>query len=399
MHELELQLKQVAEQINKAAKSEDITSIQERLKAIEDKGLSEDLLNQVKSIAEMKETLNKVSATIDEMGGLGGAKKSDFTRTFEENIDKMRVAVKSAQLHEFDIVKAAAPVVRANVQTSNQTMILNDIGQLAYQKTNIYDVFPKRQVSANSQGMIHYVDQEEVNRNAATIAEAGTYPKSDLKWKGRTITLKKIGDSVPVSEEMLQDVSYAEGELRRLLEVDVNIEQDKQLWTGDGTGENLTGVYTTSTEIPANVLTKVEKANLIDLARDVKTKIENGKESKYMADTIFLNQEDMNTLYFAKDSTGRPLYPDVLNNIAGLRPVISPTVTKNTCVICDSRYATIYEVEGYNVSVGYVGTQFGEDMRTMKARKRMALLIRNADKDAFAKITSISAALTAMVTP
>jgi hypothetical protein len=50
------------------------------------------------------------------------------------------------------------------------------------------------------------------------------------------------------------------------------------------------------------------------------------------------------------------------------------------------------------LSRGYTGSQFVEDMMTLKARKRLALLVRTADKGGFAKVTSISAALTTLAT-
>ena len=54
---------------------------------------------------------------------------------------------------------------------------------------------------------------------------------------------------------------------------------------------------------------------------------------------------------------------------------------------------------GVVLSKGYGANQFTEDMMTLKARKRLAFLIREADKTGFKRVTSISAALVTLATP
>jgi hypothetical protein len=62
----------------------------------------------------------------------------------------------------------------------------------------------------------------------------------------------------------------------------------------------------------------------------------------------------------------------------------------------DSRYVRCYEKSGVVLSEGTINAQFTSDMRTLKAKKRLLLLVREADKSGFRKVTSISAALTAL---
>ena len=73
-------------------------------------------------------------------------------------------------------------------------------------------------------------------------------------------------------------------------------------------------------------------------------------------------------------------------------------IANNTCVIGDSRYGTIYEVEGTTIMTGYVGNNFGKDLVTMKGRKREALLLRNVDRTGFLKCTDIAAAKVTLAT-
>ena len=68
-------------------------------------------------------------------------------------------------------------------------------------------------------------------------------------------------------------------------------------------------------------------------------------------------------------------------------------VPSNSMVIGDRRYARIYELAGVQLSRGLVNNQFNEDLETLKARTRLAFLIRFADKGGFRKVTNIDAAL------
>ena len=80
--------------------------------------------------------------------------------------------------------------------------------------------------------------------------------------------------------------------------------------------------------------------------------------------------------------------------IDGLVVLENNNVADNVCYVGDSRYGTIYEgAEGYSVNLGMVNNQFMEDMKTLKARKRIALLIKGSEQAAWRKVASISAAL------
>ena len=61
--------------------------------------------------------------------------------------------------------------------------------------------------------------------------------------------------------------------------------------------------------------------------------------------------------------------------------------------IGERRFGRIYNKTGIEISEGMVGNQFIEDSMTLKARKRLAFLIREADKGGFLKVNDIAAAL------
>ena len=101
-----------------------------------------------------------------------------------------------------------------------------------------------------------------------------------------------------------------------------------------------------------------------------------------------------------KDTQNNYVQPPFANGwmeVDGMTIIENNDMAANTCVVGDSRFGTIYELEGYTLDIAYSGTQFVSDLMTMKARKRLALLIRTADQTGFLKCTSISAAKTALI--
>jgi hypothetical protein len=91
-----------------------------------------------------------------------------------------------------------------------------------------------------------------------------------------------------------------------------------------------------------------------------------------------------------------PSWASGQNSIDGIRVVESSRVPQNQLVIGDFRYATIYDIGGVEVSMGWVNDQFIKNQMTILAEKRTGLLVRGVDLDAFLKVTDITAAIAAI---
>ena len=103
-----------------------------------------------------------------------------------------------------------------------------------------------------------------------------------------------------------------------------------------------------------------------------------------------------------KDANNNYILPPFVTRdgqeVAGIVIVENNGQTANTMVVGDSRFPRIYEAAGFTISRGLVNNQFLEDTITIKVRRRLGLLVREADKTGFLKVTSISAALTTLAT-
>ena len=365
------------------AQDVEVSALKAELEALKgketiEKSVFENLQEQVNQLKEMKTTAN-VKTIVDEI---------------KENKETLKSIAKGGNAE----VVLKADTLRASIATNPHVEMLDGIGQLQRKKRSLYDLFRKIPVGAgNHNGTVAYVDWDEATtvKAAASVAEGVAFAESTAKFKGYTLALQKIGDSLPVSEEFFNDEVMAAAELEVFLDANVLDKVASQIVVGDNTGTNLKGLVSSAAAYtPAAA--GITDANIYDLIAKVAEDITSVGGAKYQPDFVAMNIADINKLKLKKDTTYNYVFNFNDPRIGALNIIEDNNVVANTMYLGDSRFARIYEMGGVVVSKGYNGTDFAEDMLTLKARKRLAFLIREADKTGFRKVTSISAALTTL---
>lgn len=363
----------------------------------------EALKNELAQLTEKgatKEQLDALNASVMELKESQEAKK-EVVKTLFEEVSERKEEIKQVVKGQVGEIELKADTLRSSITNSASQNFLNTIGQLGVKLVGLYDLFRKVQLSnsANDAGKIVYHDWDEATtvRAAAMVAESATFPESTAKFAKYSKELKKIGDTLPVSEEFGEDEASAAAELEMFLDTNLSQKRDEQIAVGDNTGENLEGLYTASPAYTP-VASGIADANIKDLARKMRTSIVKTRGSKYRPDFIAANSDVIDQYMLKKDANNNYMFDAETGTIAGLRIVEDNNLADNTLVIGDSRFGTIYEKGGVTLSKVYVNAQAIEDMMTLKARKRMLLLIRNVDKTGFLKCTDIATALTTLAT-
>lgn len=370
----------------------------------DEKDLFKKEFDEVKeTVNQIKENTRKVDEKPDAILVYDAKGKKYETLTQKDNFEKIKasIMVKGPQEHEF-IVKA--DTLRSSVVGNPAALDLPDIGQLATKKLTMYDVFPKVPVSRDQNGTVRYVDwdADTISRAAAMLAEGDTFPNSTAKWATYTMELKKVGDRIPMSEEFMYDDARFGAELEGFLRTNIAIVLNDELTNGVGTTTHVKGLLTYApTWTPTGA--GVEAPTIYDLLVVMKTAITKLYGSKYNPDVAFMNDTDIDAYKLAKDANENYIMPPFVGQngtvIDGMVVISNNDVAQNTLVIGDRRYARIYEEPGIVVATGYNGTDFEEDMMTLKARRRLNLLVRKADETGWLKCTNITTALTTIDNP
>lgn len=393
--EQEVLLNKIKAEVNSAVKGEIQPTI-DQLKSME---------NQLKELnaTELKDAIIKVQTEVKalkEQGSSNSNTKKTLATQLKENKEELLSIAKGLSPKE---IQVKALTQRSSITNNEQAFELQDIGQLATRKLTMYDIFPKLSIgTGNHNGVIRYYDWDEdtIARAAASRAEGVAFPESTAKFKKGSVVIEKIGDTLPVSEEFFEDEEMFAAELGLFLETNVNVEVDRQIALGDGTSNQLVGLMSSIDEYSTPATGTVVDPSIYDLIVKVSEDITNIGGSKYSPDVAIMNIADINRMRLKKDANNNYVLPPFASMdgkmVASMMVLESNIMAANTMVVCDRRFARIYELGTLVLSKGYSGTQFVEDEMTLKVRKRLAFLIRAADKGGFLKVSDIDAALTAL---
>lgn len=135
---------------------------------------------------------------------------------------------------------------------SGASLIVNDrvsgILGLPTRQLRIRDLLTPGRTTSNS---VDYARQVTRTNNAAMVAETTQKPESAYAWELANAPVRTLAHWVPASRQAMDDIpqleSLIDGELRFGLD-DV---EDQQLLLGDGTGQNLNGLYTAASAYSA----------------------------------------------------------------------------------------------------------------------------------------------------
>ena len=395
MEEKELQA--LLAQVQEAAKMAATQAYKEQLEAMQKQ--IEDLKKEA-NIETFKAEVTRIAAGFKALQEAPKTQKeASIADILKENKAKLKAIAKGGDGE----ITIKAVTNRDSIDGNAHAVDLDTIGQLATRRLSMYEAFPKVPVGdGNHNGTIRYVDWDEdtIVRAAAMRSEGAQFPESTAKFKTYTIALKKIGDTLPVTEEFMEDEVLAAGELELFLLTNVNLVVDDQISNGDGNGNNLKGLFASVPVFNPALVNKVEKATTYDLIAVAQEQITKTGGAKYQPTTVAMNISQINKMRLAKDKNENYIMPPFVDRsgrvIDGMRVVESNIVPNNQMVLGDFRFGRIYDKGTITIDRGYVDKQFIEDIETIKVRKRLAFLIRNADANGFVKITNVDAAVAAI---
>jgi HK97 family phage major capsid protein len=351
-------------------------------------------------------------------GGIDGETKSSIRKALDEKKvkdDGTLVGTGRKGHVKFEIKAGGADQAATDIATHTIGMRVPGIGQLPVRRPFLRDLFNTVNTSLE---YIKYIDQETVVRDAQNVASAAASTHTTkLTWKERSIQITNIRDLIDVPIDMLQDYDFVEGELRRLLNVNVALRIDTQLMSGTGVHPELHSIGEYASEFNAsNTLSgtitpwvgTVQEPNIFDLVIAMASQIiALGQDGSYMPNVVLFNTIDRYKSLLIKDANDNYLMPPFVvrvggkeYNIDGMLVRSNPGVPANSVWVFDSTKGTIYQRKAAIAEMSFENaTNFETEVVTMKVYERLNFLVRNVDKNAFMKCTDVTTALTALATP
>ena len=368
--------------------------IKEQIKALREE-VAKDNRTQMESLIK---TIEKQGLAINRMMiGNGGGVPS--IKTIEDQLYEIKDKVVNAAK---ETVTIKTDITTASVSGSTFAHEIDGVGQLATLKTKLVQLFSPGTIGDGEGGVVRYVDQLAVTRNAAFKAEGAVKGESAITWVVRTLSLQTVADTIPYSNQSLSNIPFLATEIRNFLLKNLALKIDKKVYNGTGVDPEIFGVYTRAAVYTA-VASGISTPNIFDLISLMRTAIM--KESSYEPNKILITHSDRaKYMTVEKDGNGNyilPWYVEYIKGVMyvhGMEVVESSSVNDEELVVGDFTYGTIFTHGGVKVDIGLIDKQFVENMVTLRAETEIGLLIRNVHQDAFIRENDISAAITTIGT-
>lgn len=386
------------------ASTEDMEKRLEIIEAsIKEAGNDEALKTQLGEIEEIVKKQGTELAKRQEMvDGKSISVHEAIEKALNEKTDELANFKKLDKKDQGLVLNLKATVTRSNISNDTMAFRVPGVGQVQRRKIYLEELFSAGRVSANNHGVIRYTDQQTLTDNSASISEGNAFPSSNITWVENNIPIQKIGDSIKVTREMMDDVDFVNSEIQNYLLRNVALTVDAQLLSGTGVSPQLVGLSQSATAFAAGSYAgTVQDANIYDLIAISSAIVQTA--TNFIPTAVLMNQVDAVRMKLEKDGENNYVIPtfviptetaDIV--VDGMKVVVNSGVTANTMYVGDFTRGTVYSSDDLQLEMGYENDDFTKDLVTIKARRRLALLIRSVDTGAFNYVSDIDAALAAI---
>ena len=248
----------------------------------------------------------------------------------------------------------------------------------------IWDLFNHEMTEKDA---IAYYVEGAFEGSAGMTAELGAFKQIHVAAPTKvTESLKKVTAIWKQSDEILTDAPRFVSHVNSRAAYNLDTVVEDQLVSGDGTGDNLTGITNAS-----GILTATASAYdlaFIESLLAKKTAIRKATPN-FNVDTLLVADEDYDTMQTLKNSSdqyvlGGPVGVVYGNNVTvgdvlwrTIRIVPTPALTSGTSILGAFKAgATIYEhVTGRRFDTGYDGDDFSHGRVSFRAYQRLALAV------------------------
>lgn len=245
---------------------------------------------------------------------------------------------------------------------------------LLFKRLTIRDLIAPGRTESN---MIKYMVETTFTNAAATVAEGAAKPESTLIFDITTDEVEKIAHWLPVTEEMLEDVSQIRSYIDARLRLGVQLTEEDQLLNGDGTTPNISGILDRTGLTAAQARGTDTNADAI-----FKEMMKIFNASFLMPDAHVINPTNWQTIQLAKDANGQyygsgPFAGPQAPTLWGLPVSVTPSIAAGTALSGAFRQASqIFDKGGIRVEASNSHSDyFIKNLVAIRAEERLALAV------------------------
>ncbi len=287
------------------------------------------------------------------------------------------------KLNEFDFLEVKT-LMETGAGFAPQSIRTGRVVEYAHRRPVVADIIPQ---SPTEQSSVVYMEETTSTNNAATRSEGGQAGESAIAYTERTAPVREIATFLPVTEIQLEDVGQAESLINNRLLSFLDLTEEAQLLTGDGSAPNIDGFLNKS-----GVQSQAKSADPVpDAIYKGITKVRATGMAEPSA--IVIHPNDWQDIRLLRTTDGIYIWGNPSEagpeRVWGLPAVVTTAETENTALLGDFQlYSEIFRRRGANIKVSDSHSDyFIKGKLAIRADKRVALAIYRAT--AFCKVTGI----------
>jgi HK97 family phage major capsid protein len=231
---------------------------------------------------------------------------------------------------------------------------------------------------AINQAAFVYMEETTRTHSAAEKGEGVAYAESAFAYTQRTSTVRKITDSIPVTDEQLDDEMQVRGILEQRLAFGLRQRLDGQILVGDGIAPNLLGINNVS-----SIQTQAKSTDPT-IAAFLKALTKVRFTGRATPTGAVFHPNDWQDVLLTQNANGDFLFGNPFmgagpTSLFGIPVALSDAQTENTALIVDfANFTMLHDRKGVSVMLGYVADQFKEGEQTLRAEMRVAFTVTRA---------------------
>lgn len=348
------------------------------------------------------------SENIHPMGGDPKTLREHQKKTADRILETVR-KMKGTQGREIDLNDVhVAPLlhdIRATLTTTGTPGFPPEVTRtgfiefVPYQMPNIRALFPEY---TTSQSAVKYIEEGTEVLNTRTIGEGTTFPEDDMRFAEKTANIEKVGTTIHVTEEQLED----EPQMRSIIEMKLFQRLARKLDNYFIHGQAAGSGSPSATESPIfggldRMGTHTGASGILTVAKDDEISTPNALhkactdiESMAYANCSAFIMHPTNWHNIRTQQTADGIYlwgapsDEVMPRVWGRPVVINTNCTVGTAFGGDfMNHAAVYSRVGVSLQYGYVDKDFTKDLQTIKIRERLGIAFFRPK--AFVKITGL----------
>ena len=261
------------------------------------------------------------------------------------------------------------------------------IRALPTRRLMVADLFAPGTTDSN---VVSYMQETLFTNAAAPVLEGGLKPESTLTFAPVTDPVRKIAHWLPVTEEMLEDVSQIRSYIDARLTLGVQIAEEDQLLNGSGVAPNILGVEKRAA-LAADVVRAAAENNADAIFRQIMAIY---GSSYLMPDGITMNPADWSVTALMKTTqgvylAGGPFAPLPAPTLWGLPVAVTPVQLATAAFVgAYKQAAQVFRKGGIRVEASNSHSDFFvKNLVAIRAEERLALAVYRPG--AFGEVTGL----------